>query len=81
MSSITPIELSGGDVTVRVTQTLSLQVIDSQGRIIWSTSAQYLPTMTLADGRSLPLHAARVADSVAYDRDGQASRVALSAAL
>ena len=54
--------LRGRDIAVRVTDELSIDVIDGDDAVIWSSSRQHLPRVTLANGQVFSLHDAEARD-------------------
>lgn len=54
--------LTGHDVVVSVTDKLSIDVIGGNGVVIWSSSVQMPPKLTLSDGQVFNLHESKVKD-------------------
>ena len=62
--------LEGRDVLVRLTDELALEVFDDAGAVLFASSKTDVPGVVLADGETLPLHAAAQADASPYENAG-----------
>ena len=62
-------ELKGNNFSVRVTDTLAIEVRDGDGSVAWSSSQETPPSVMLCDGRSFALGAARDVEVVAFEED------------
>ncbi len=71
--------LRGQNVSVSITDALTIDVLDSDGQVLFASSKNDVPTVTLADKETLPLHsAAQVEVSPFQDLGFAGHRIELS---
>ena len=58
MASKSEIVLQSRNITVRILDKLLLEVTSRDGQVLWASSSQHPPAMSLKDGQTIPLHCA-----------------------
>ncbi len=71
--------LTGRNVTVRLADTLAIEIADRDGQALFASSSTAVPGITFADRRTVPLHSAARIGCQPYDENGFAGhRLALA---
>jgi hypothetical protein len=66
--------IEGRDISLRVADTLAIEVLDSNGKIMFASSGADVPSVRIAEGQTQPLHTATQIECKPYDDAGYTGR-------